>query len=72
MSAEIFALLAVSNLLSLFVSSIYYASRLNDLRVEQIERIQAINADYAMHNRLYGEIQMEQLIGLETFNEDIA
>ena len=65
MTVEAFIVILLSNLGTLIVSSMFYASRLEDLRVAQRLQIDRINDENEMVRRLYGSIPIEKLIGRE-------
>jgi len=69
MSTELFIWVLSTNVISLLLSSIFYATRLDDLRRSHVEHIQHINHEFLMQRRTYGSVHMEQLLGSETFDE---
>jgi len=68
MTTELFIWVLSTNVITLLLSSIFYATRLDDLRRDHVEHIQHINADTMMQRQVYGQVSMEQLIGLESFD----
>jgi len=69
-STETFIYVLATNVITLLLSSLFYASRLYELRVEHVREKAEINADYLMQREVYGQVSMEQLIGLESFEEE--
>jgi len=71
MTTELFIWVLSTNVITLLLSSIFYATRLDDLRRANVEHIQHINADYLMQRQVYGQVSMEQLLGNESFDETL-
>jgi len=71
MTTELFIWVLSTNVITLLLSSIFYATRLDDLRRDHVEQIQQINADYLMQRQVYGQVSMEQLLGNESFDETL-
>jgi len=69
METDLFIYIVVTNMITLLLSSIFYVTRLDDLRRANVEHIQHINADYLMQRQVYGQVSMESLLGLESFDE---
>ncbi len=69
MSTDTFLLVLFTNLFTLALSTMFYASRIYELRVEHVREKAEINADYLMQRQVYGQINMEDLIGRESFDE---
>jgi len=69
MTTDTFLLVLATNLATLLLSTIFYITRINDLRLEHVEHIQEINADYLIQRQVYGQVSMEDLLGRESFDE---
>ncbi len=69
MDTDTFILVVATNAATLALATAYYITRVNELRVEHVEAIQAINADYLMQRRTYGAVPMEDLLGREAGSE---
>ena len=65
MTTETFIYVLATNLLTLLLSTVFYASRVNELRVEYTRQKAEINADYLMQRQVYGQVKMEDLLGRE-------
>ena len=69
MTTETFVYVLATNLVTLLLSTAFYASRVNELRVEHTREKAEINSDYLMQRQVYGQVSMEQLLGNESFDE---
>ncbi len=67
MTTELFIWVLSTNLATLLLSTIFYITRINDLRLEHVEQIQQINGDYLIQRQVYGQVSMEDLLGRESF-----
>lgn len=71
MTWDTFWFVLATNLITLGLSTMYFITRIHELRVEHVEHIQQINADTMMQRQVYGRVSMEQLLGSEAFDADI-
>ena len=69
MTTETFLMVLFTNLFTLALSTMFYASRIYELRVEHVREKAEINADYLVQRQVYGQVSMEQLLGNESFDE---
>ncbi len=69
MTTTEFLLVLFTNMATLALSTAFYASRINELRVQYTRDKAEINADYMMQRQVYGQVSMEQLLGNESFDE---
>jgi len=68
-STDTFVYVLITNLFTLALSTMFYASRLYELRVEHVREKAEINQDYLMQRQVYGQVSMESLLGLESFDD---
>jgi len=53
----------ITNLFTLTLSTMLYASRVHEIRVEHQERIAMMNADTMAIRRIQGQITIEDILG---------
>ena len=63
MSVEVAAILLLSNLATLIVSTLFYISRCDDLRRDQQTLIDSINREHRMIQRIQAQVRVEDLLG---------
>jgi len=63
MTTNEFILVLATNLATLALSFAYFATRLNEVRVEHVERIQQINQETMAIRRVQEQITVEDILG---------
>ncbi len=68
-STETFIYVLATNIITLLLSSLFYATRVYELRVEHVREKAEINQDFMMQREVYGQVSMENLMGYESFGD---
>ena len=63
MTTETFLMVLITNLFSLGLSTLFYASRVDELRREHAQRVENINHDTLMWRRVQSEVSIEDVLG---------